>query len=99
MKRSIISVLAAFALTAAYYVLALIAGPIVSGGPPMAIPAGLYAPISLPSRVFLAIVPESIQMATMSTPGVEPVLFFAGNVLLLAVLIFAIVSLISKKGN
>ena len=99
MKRSTNSVLAAFALTAAYYVLALIAGLIVSGGPPMAIPAGLYAPISLPSRVFRAIVPESIQMATISTPGVEPVLFFTGNVLLLSVLIFAIVSLISKKGN
>lgn len=99
MKRLVISLLAAFALTAAYYVVALIAGPIVSGGPPMTIPAGLYAPLSLPSRVFRAIAPESIQTATMSTPGVEPLLFFAGNVVLVSVVIFAMIRLIAKNRN
>ena len=99
MKRIIIAMIAAFAMTLAYYVVALIAGPIISGGPPMTIPAALYIPISLPSRVYRSLVPDSIQMATLSSPGVEPVLFFAINVLLLSVLIFAIVSLISKKGN
>ena len=99
MKRIIIAMIAAFAMTLAYYVVALIAGPIISGGPPMTIPSALYIPISLPSRVYRSLVPDSIQMATLSSPGVEPVLFFAINVLLLSVLIFAIVSLISKKGN
>lgn len=97
MKRSLISILIAFLVTGAYYVVALVAGPIVTGGPPMTTPAGFYTPISLPSRIYRAIMPDSIQMATLSTPGVEPLMFFVGNVLLMSMIVFVLIGLFSKK--
>lgn len=96
MKRIIIAILAAFAMTLAYYVVALNAGPIIIGGPPMTIPAALYIPISLPSLIYRSLVPDSIQMATLSSPGVEPLLFFVGNVLLVSVIIYALIRLTSR---
>lgn len=96
MKRIIIAMIAAFATTLAYYVIALIAGPIISGGPPMTIPAALYIPISLPSLIYRSLVPDSIQMATRSSPGVEPLLFFVGNVLLVSMIIYPSIKLISR---
>ena len=96
MKRALISILIAFLVILAYYTVALIAGPI-TGGPPMMMPPSLYTPISLPSRLYRAIAPDSIQTATMSSPGLEPLMFFVGNVLLMSIIVFVVISLFSKR--
>ncbi len=97
MKRFFFSVGLAIVLLFAYYFVAFVVGPAISGGPPMTTTVGWYAPISLPYRVYRAIMPDTVQMATLSIPGVEPIMFFVANVLLLTLVIFAIAGLTSKQ--
>lgn len=100
MKRLLIAIATSLVCVVLYYFLAYVISPFILGTPPLTPHSSLYAPISLPARVYPTIAPDAIQNFLAATPGggmVELLIFLVSNAALLSVPIYGVFALTSRK--
>lgn len=93
----LIAVAISFVMVVVYSMIALLVGSIM--GSPMSMEPRMAMMLSLPSTLYSAIAPDSIQLALASSPTggmIEKIAFFAANVFIYSLPIFGIVKLLRR---